>query len=97
MFIENNVQQKIRALEQNYDFASREMLKNFAQVSELLNADPMPSTFKFKSADKMVMMPTLFHGDKPEKAKQHFEHFSQYIQFHLKNGNIGYPIKERTI
>ena len=47
-----------------------------------------------KSADKMVMMPTLFDGDHPDKAKQHYELFNQYIIFQVKNGNIVDTTKE---
>ena len=42
----------------------------------------------------MVMMSTLFDGNHPEKAKQHYERFNQYITFQVKNGNIVDPTKE---
>ena len=47
-----------------------------------------------KPADKMLMLPTLFDGEKPEKAKTHYEQFNQYIKFQTKEGNIKNPIKE---
>ena len=49
---------------------------------------------KVKSADKMVMLPPLFDGSKPEVAKQHYERFNQYIKFQTKSGNIEDPIVE---
>ena len=41
---------------------------------------PMVSA-KVKSADKMVMLPPLFDGTKPEMEKQHYEGLNQYIKF----------------
>ena len=49
---------------------------------------------KVKSADKMVMLPPLFDGSKPEVVKQHYEIFNQYIKFQTKSGNIKDPIAE---
>ena len=49
---------------------------------------------RVKSADKMVMLPPLFHGTKPEVAKQHYNRFNQYIKFQTKSGNIRDPIGE---
>ena len=37
-------------------------------ISELLEP-----TARVKSADKMLMLPSLFDGKKPEKAKTHYE------------------------
>ena len=54
---------------------------------------PMVSA-KVKSADKMVMLPLLFDGNKPEVAKQRYERFNQYIKFQTKSGNIKDPIIE---
>ena len=65
-------------LQNNYRNLSRNMilqignfLRIFARVSELLDDKPGPS--RVKSADKMVIMPTLYDGDHPEIAKQHYE------------------------
>ena len=49
---------------------------------------------RVKSADKMVMLPPLFGGTKPEVAKQHYERFNQYIKFQTKSSNIKDPIGE---
>ena len=42
----------------------------------------------------MLMLPPLFNGEKPEKAKTHYVMFNQYIKFQTKEGNIKDPIKE---
>ena len=47
---------------------------------------------RVKLADKMVMLPLLFDGTKPEVAKQHYERFNQYIKFQIKSSNIRDPI-----
>ena len=49
---------------------------------------------RVKPADKMFMLPPLFEGEKPEKAKTLFEWFNHYIKFQTKEGNIKDPIKE---
>ena len=36
----------------------------------------------------MPMLPPLFDGEKPEKAKTHYERFNQYIKFQTKEDNI---------
>ena len=55
--------------------------------------NPMASA-KVKSADKMVMLPQLFDGTKPEVVKQHYERFNQSIRFQTKSSNIKDPIIE---
>ena len=49
---------------------------------------------KVKSANKVVMLPPLFDGSKPEVVKQHYERFNQYIKFQTKSSNIKDPIAE---
>ena len=56
--------------------------------------DHPAATSRVKSADKMVMLPPLFGGTKPEVAKQHYERFNQYIKFQTKSGNIRDSIGE---
>ena len=34
------------------------------------------------------MLPPLLDGEKPKKAKTHYEKFNQYIKFQTKEGNI---------
>ena len=36
----------------------------------------------------MLMLPPVFDGKKPKKAKTHYERFNQYIKFQTKEGNI---------
>ena len=64
------------------------------QVSELLEPTAKDATARVKLADKMLMLPPLFDGEKPEKGKIHYEWFNQYIKFQTKEGNIKDPIKE---
>ena len=64
------------------------------EPSEPSIGDPPPNmaVARVKLADKMVMLPPLFGGSKPEVAKQHYERFNQYIKFQTKSGNIRDPI-----
>ena len=54
----------------------------------------MQGPIRVRPADKMVIMPALFDGKKPEKAKKHYERFYQYITFQTKQGNIDDTTKE---
>ena len=56
---EQDIQDKFTELEQRYDLASKEMLKNFAKVSVMLNPDQAGGATEVKS-DEMVMMPSQF-------------------------------------
>ena len=58
--------------------------------------DHSVATARVKSADKMVMLPPLFDGTKPEVAKQHYKRFNQYIKFQTKSGNIRDPVVHLT-
>ena len=58
----------------------------------MTQTDHPMATAKVKSADKMVMLPPLFDGNKSEVAKQHYERFNQYIRFQTKSSNIKDPI-----
>ena len=89
---ERAVSNKLCELEQKHEFANAEFLKHFAQVSELLEPTAKDAQAKVKLADKMLMLPPLFHGEKPEKAKTHYKRFNQYIKFQTKECNI----KDRT-
>ena len=63
-------------------------------VTELLGNTAKDASARVKPADKMLMLSSLFNGEKPEKAKTHYERFNQYIKFQTKEGNIKDPIKE---
>ena len=88
------VSNKLHELEQKHEFAYAQFLKHFAQVSELLEPTAKDAQAKVKPADKMIMLPALFNGEKLEKAKTHYERFNQYIKFQTKEGNIEDTTKE---
>ena len=91
---ERAISNKLHELEKKHDFTNPQNLKHFAQVSKLLEPTAKDTTARVKPADKMLMLPPLFDGEKPEKAKTHYEKFNQYIKFQTKEGNIKDPIKE---
>ena len=63
-------------------------------MAELTKTDNRQPIGKIKPADKMVMMPSLFDGTKPEMSKQHYERFNLYINFQTKSGHLTDPIGE---
>ena len=85
---ERAISNKLHELEQKHKFANAEYLKHFSQVSELLEPTVKDAQARVKLADKMLMLPPLFDGEKLEKAKTHYERFNQYIKFQTKEGNI---------
>ena len=91
---EKNITKKIQEYEQKYDFINKALLESVAQITEMIKPDHSAATARVKSADKMVMLPPLFDGTKPEVAKLHYERFNQYIKFQMKSGNIRDPIGE---
>ena len=78
------ISKRLCELEQKHEFINTQYLKHFAQVSELLEPRAKDAPARVKPADKMLMLPPLFDGEKPEKAKTQYERFAQYID----------PIKE---
>ena len=91
---ERAISKKLHELEQKHQFANAQYLKHFAQVSKLLEPTAKDAPARVKPADKMLMLPPLFDGEKPEKVKTHFERFNQYIKFQTKGGNIKDTTKE---
>ena len=81
---ERAVTRKLSELEQKHEFANAQFLKHFAQVSELLEPTVKEAHAKVKPTEKMLMLPPLFDGEKPEKAKTHYKRFNQYIKFQTK-------------
>ena len=65
-----------------------------AQITEMTKPGHSAATARVKLADKMVMLPPLFDGTKPEVVKQHYDRFNQYIKFQMKGGNIRDPVGE---
>ena len=91
---ERAISNKLCELEKKQNFTNTQYLKHFAQVSELLEPTAREATARVKPADKMLTLPSLFDGKKPEKVKTHYEQCNQYIKFQTKEGNIKDPIKE---
>ena len=75
---------KLCELEEKHEFANAQFLKHIAQVSELLEPTAKDAQAKVKPADKMLMLPPLFDGKKPEKANTHYKRLISI----LKEGNI---------
>ena len=92
--IERNITKKIQEYKQKYDFINKALLESVAQITEMTKTNHSAATARVKSADKIIMLPPLFDGTKPEVAKQHYEGFNQYIKFQMKSGNIRDPIGE---
>ena len=64
------------------------------QITEMTKPDDSTASARVKLVDKMVMLPPLFDGTKPQVVKQHYERFNQYIKFQMKSGNIRDPVGE---
>ena len=84
----------MKQYEEKYDFINKALLESIAQITEMTKTDHPTAAARVKSADKMVMLPPLFDGNKPEVAKQHHKRFNQYIKFQTKSGNIRDPVAE---
>ena len=84
----------MKQYKEKYDFINKALLESVAQVTEMTKSDHPMVADRVKSADKMVMLPPLFNGSKPEVAKQHYKRFNQYIKFQTKSGNIRDTIAE---
>ena len=86
----------MKQYKQKYDFINKALLESVVQITEMTKFDHPAAAARVKSADKMVMLPPLFDGSKPEVAKQHYERFNQHIKFQTKSGNIREPVVEAT-
>ena len=84
----------MKQYEEKYDFIHKTLLESITHITEMINTDHPMVAVKVKLADKLVMLPPLFDGSKPEVVKQHYERFNQYIKFQTKSGNIKDPIIE---
>ena len=91
---ERNITKRMKQYEEKYDFINKSLLQSVAPITEMTKTDHPTTAARVKSANKMVMLPPLFDGSKPEVAKQHYERFNQYIKFQNKSGNIRDPIAE---
>ena len=74
---ERNITERMKQYEEKYDFINKALLESIAHITDMTQTDHAMVSAKVKSADKMVMLPLLFNGSKPEVAKQHYERFNQ--------------------
>ena len=93
---EKNITKMMKQYEEKYDFINKALLESITHITEMTRTDYPMASARVKSTDKMVMLPPLFDGNKPEVAKQHYERFNQYIQFQTKSSNIKDPIVKAT-
>ena len=91
---ERNITKRVQEFEKTFDFVNSHLLKGVATMAELTKTDNRQPIGKIKPTDKMVMMPSLFDGMKPETSKQHYERFNLYINFQSKSGHFTDPIGE---
>ena len=91
---ERNITKRVQEFEKTFDFVNSHLLKGVATMAELTKTDNRQPIGKIKPTDKMIMMPSLFDGTKPETSKQHYERFSLYINFQTKSGHLTDPIAE---
>ena len=91
---ERNITKRAQEFEKTFDFVNSYLLKGVATMAELTKTDTRQSLGKIKPTDKMVMMPGLFDGTKPETSKQHYERFNMYIKFQTKSDHLIDPVGE---
>ena len=72
---------RVQEFKKTFDFVNSHLLKGVATMAELTKTDARQPGRKVKPTDKMVMMPGLSDGTKPETSKQHYERFNLYINF----------------
>ena len=63
---ERNITKRVQEFEKTFDFVNSHLLKGVATMAELMKTDNRQPLGKIKPTDKMVMMPSLFDGTKPE-------------------------------
>ena len=81
---EKNITKKMKQYEEKYNFINKALLESITHITEMTKTDHPMASAKVKSADKMVMLPPLFDGNKPEVAKQHYERFINMLSFKLR-------------
>ena len=91
---ERNITKRVQEFEKTFDFVNSHLLKGVATMAKLTKMDNRQPVGKIKPTDKMVMMPSLFYGTKPETSKQHYERFNLYINFQTKSGHLTDPVGE---
>ena len=91
---ERNITKRVQEFEKTFDFVNSHLLKGVATMAKLTKMDNRQPVGKIKPTDKMVMLPSLFDGTKPETSKQHCERFNLYINFQTKIGHLTDPVRE---
>ena len=91
---ERNITKRVQEFEKTFDLVNSHLLKAVATMAELTKTDNRQPMGKIKPTDKMVMMPSLFHGTRPATSKQHYERFNLYINFQTKCSHLTDPVKE---
>ena len=91
---EGNITKRVKEFEKTFDFMNSHLLKGVTTMAELTKTDVRQSFGKIKPTYKMVMMPGLFDGTKPETSKQHYKRFNMYIKFQTKSSHLTDPIRE---
>ena len=91
---EKNITKRVQEFEKTFDFVNSHLLKGVATMAKLTKSDNRQPIGKIKPTDKMVMMPSLFDGTKPEMSKQHYKRFNLYINFQTKSGHLTDTIGE---
>ena len=91
---ERNITKRVQEFEKTFDFVNSHLLKGVVTMAELTKTDNRQPIGKIKLTDKMVMMPSLFDGTKPETSKLHYKRFNLYINFQTKSGHLTDPVEE---
>ena len=91
---ERNITKRVQEFEKTFDFVNSHLLKGVATMAQLTKMDNKQPVGKIEPTDKVVMMPSLFDGTKPETSKQHYERFNLYIDFQTKSGHLTDPVRE---
>ena len=89
---EQNITKSVQEFEKTFNFVNSHLLKGIVTMAKLTKTDNRQPIGKIKPTDKMVMMPSLFDGMKPEMSKQHYERFNLYINFQTKSGHLTDPV-----
>ena len=89
-----NITKRVQEFKKTFDFVNSHLLKGVTTMAELTKTDNRQPMGKIKPTDKMVMIPSLFHGTKPAMSKQHYERFNLYINFQTKSGHLTDPVEE---
>ena len=91
---ERNITKRVQEFEKTFDFVNSHLLKGVATMAKLTKTDNRQTIGEIKPTDKIVMMPSLFDGTKPETSKQHYKRFNLYINFQTKSGHLTDPVGE---